>query len=227
MIPIRDTIRARNFPVVTVSIIVVTILVFIYELSLTPAELDRFTATYGVVPALQVRMFLQAPLALETWIPMVGTIFLHGGWMHIFGNMLYLWVFGDNVEDILGRARFLAFYLLAGFAGSLGHIVTNPDSLIPTIGASGAVAGVLGAYFLTFPRSRVLALVPLLFIITFVEIPAVIFLFLWFALQLLSGLAAFAGDTAMVAWWAHVGGFAAGMVMVKLLCPNRAAVRRR
>ncbi|MHB8182974.1 MAG: rhomboid family intramembrane serine protease, partial [Candidatus Desulforudaceae bacterium] len=172
MIPIRDTIRARNFPVVTVSIIVVTVLVFIYELSLTPAELDRFTATYGVVPALQIQIFLQAPFSLNTWAPMVGTIFLHGGFMHIFGNMLYLWVFGDNIEDILGRFRFLVFYLLAGFAGSLGHIITNPESLIPTIGASGAVAGVLGAYFLTFPRARVLALVPLLFIITFLEIPA-------------------------------------------------------
>ena len=227
MIPIRDTIRARNFPVVTVSIIVVTVLVFIYELSLTPAELDRFTATYGVVPALQIQIFLQAPFSLNTWAPMVGTIFLHGGFMHIFGNMLYLWVFGDNIEDILGRFRFLVFYLLAGFAGSLGHIITNPESLIPTIGASGAVAGVLGAYFLTFPRARVLALVPLLFIITFVEIPAVIFLFLWFALQLLSGIAAIAGDTAMVAWWAHVGGFAAGMVMVKLLSPNHASIRPR
>jgi len=227
LIPIRDTIRARNFPVVTVSIIVVTVLVFIYELRLTPAELDRFTATYGVVPALQIQIFLQAPFSLNTWAPMVGTIFLHGGFMHIFGNMLYLWVFGDNIEDILGRFRFLVFYLLAGFAGSLGHIITNPESLIPTIGASGAVAGVLGAYFLTFPRARVLALVPLLFIITFVEIPAVIFLFLWFALQLLSGIAAFAGDTAMVAWWAHVGGFAAGMVMVKLLSPNHASIRPR
>jgi membrane associated rhomboid family serine protease len=143
--------------------------------------------------------------------------FLHGGWFHLIGNMLYLWVFGDNVEDALGRARFVLFYLLTGLAGGLAHIISDPQSVIPTIGASGAVAGVLGAYFITYPHARVLALVPLLFIVTFIELPAVLFLFLWIALQLFYGIAAILGTANMVAWWAHVGGFAAGMLLIKPL----------
>lgn len=217
MIPLRDTIRARRFPVVTVSIIVVNILIFTFQATLPPAQLQWFVTVFGLVPALQIQMFQQAPFGLETWIPMVTSMFLHGGWLHLFGNMLYLWVFGDNVEDVLGRGRFLLFYLLAGFAGGLAHMASVPQSIIPTIGASGAVAGVLGAYFITFPRARVLALVPLLFIITFMELPAVLFLFLWIALQLLNGLIAITGPTNMVAWWAHVGGFVAGMLLIKLL----------
>jgi len=217
LIPLRDTIRARRFPIVTVSIIVVNLAIFLFSITLSPGELQRFVTAFGIVPALQVQMFLQAPLALDTWIPMATSMFLHGGWLHVLGNMLYLWVFGDNIEDVLGRGRFLLFYLLAGFAGGLAHIVSAPGSLIPTIGASGAVAGVLGAYFITFPGSRILALVPILFFITFVEVPAVLFLFLWIGFQLLYGLLAITGPANMVAWWAHVGGFAAGMLLMKII----------
>lgn len=223
MIPLRDTIRARRFPVVTVSIIAANILIFIFQATLTLPELQYLVNTFGLVPALQIQMFQQAPFSLQTWIPMVTSMFLHGNWFHVLGNMLYLWVFGDNVEDVLGRGKFLLFYLLAGLAGGLAHVISGPGSLVPTIGASGAVAGVLGAYFVTFPHSRVLALVPLLFIITFMELPAVLFLFLWIGLQLLNGLIGLAG--AQVAWWAHIGGFAAGMVLIKILA-NRPNVFR-
>ncbi|MBO8127972.1 MAG: rhomboid family intramembrane serine protease [Peptococcaceae bacterium] len=218
MIPLRDTIRSRRFPVVTVTIITLNVIVFLYELSLGSATLlHRFASQYGMIPAVQLHMIQEAPFSLSTWSPMVTSMFIHGGLMHIIGNMLYLWVFGDNVEDVLGKARFVAFYLLAGIAGNIGHLLANPASTVPTIGASGAVAGVLGAYFITFPRSRILALVPFLFIITFMELPAVLFLFLWFGLQLLNGLAALAIPATTVAWWAHIGGFGAGMIMIKLL----------
>ncbi len=217
MIPLRDTIRARRFPVVTVSIIAVNLAIFLFSNTLSPGELQQFVTVFGIVPALQIQMFLQAPLALDTWMPMVTSMFIHGGWFHVLGNMLYLWVFGDNVEDVLGRGRFLLFYLLVGFAGGMAHIISAPGSLIPTIGASGAVAGVLGAYFITFPGSRVLALVPIFIFITFVELPAVLFLFLWIGLQLLYGLLATTGPANMVAWWAHIGGFAAGMLLMKIL----------
>lgn len=217
MIPLRDTIRARRLPVVTVAIIALNILIFIFQITLPPAGLQQFVTTFGIVPALQLQLFRQAPFSLETWVPMFTATFLHGGWFHLIGNMLYLWVFGDNVEDALGRARFVLFYLLTGLAGGLAHIISDPQSVIPTIGASGAVAGVLGAYFITYPHARVLALVPLLFIVTFIELPAVLFLFLWIALQLFYGIAAILGTANMVAWWAHVGGFAAGMLLIKPL----------
>jgi len=226
LIPLRDTIRTRRFPVATVSIIVVNILIFVFQASLTPAQLQHLVANFGIVPALQIQMFVLAPFSIETWIPMFTSIFLHGGWFHVLGNMLYLWVFGDNVEDTMGRGRFLLFYLLAGLAGGLAHIVSAAQSVIPTIGASGAVAGVLGAYFVTYPHSRVLALVPLLFIITFMELPAVLFLFLWIGLQLVNGLIGIAGAQNMVAWWAHVGGFAAGMVLIKILADRSKVLRQ-
>lgn len=226
MIPIRDTIRSRHFPIVTVSIIAVNVLVFVFQLTLTTGQTTAFVAQFGIVPALQLHALAHAPFAIGTWIPMFTSMFIHGGWLHILSNMWFLWVFGDNVEDIMGRGRFLLFYLLVGLAGGLAHILTNSASLVPTIGASGAVAGVLGAYFLNFSRSRVLTLLPLLFIITFVELPAVVFLLIWFALQLINGLVALAGGAAMVALWAHVGGFVAGMLLVKLLSPVRLRLRQ-
>jgi membrane associated rhomboid family serine protease len=215
MIPLRDTIRSRTFPVVTVLIIFVNILIFFYEASLPETDLRALVQGFGVVPERDITALLYHPFNPATYIPFVTAMFLHGGWLHVFGNMLYLWVFGDNIEDLMGRARFLLFYLLTGFAGSVAHIIANPGASVPTIGASGAVAGILGAYFISFPRARVLALLPLIIIFTLVEVPAVLFLVLWFGLQLLSGLAALAvqGDT--VAWWAHIGGFVAGFVLIR------------
>jgi membrane associated rhomboid family serine protease len=215
MIPLRDTIRSRTFPVVTVVIIIVNILIFLYEASLPETELRALVQGLGVVPERDLTALLYHPFNPATYIPFISAMFLHGGWLHVFGNMLYLWVFGDNIEDLMGRMRFLLFYLLTGFAGSVAHIIANPGASVPTIGASGAVAGILGAYFISFPRARVLALLPLIIIFTLVEVPAVFFLVLWFGLQLLSGLTALAvqGDT--VAWWAHIGGFVSGFVLIR------------
>lgn len=216
MIPIRDTIRSRNFPVVTVTLIVINILIFFYQASLPREELDALVRLYGVVPARDLPRLLSYPLSLDTYVPFVTAMFLHGGWFHVLGNMLYLWVFGDNVEDSMGRGRYIIFYLLVGFAGSLAHLFANPSAPIPTIGASGAVAGVLGAYFISFPRSRVLTLLPLIIFFTLVEIPAVLFLVLWFAMQLLSGVASLAVTGETVAWWAHIGGFLSGALLIRL-----------
>lgn len=219
MIPLRDTIRSRSFPIVNVSLIALNVVVFVFQLGLGQAGFERFVGTYGVVPARVVEGLAQAPLSPETWVPLFTAMFLHGNWFHILGNMLYLWVFGDNVEDTLGHRGYILFYLAVGLVGNFAHVLTNADSFIPTIGASGAVAGVLGAYFILFPRSRILALVPLLFILTFMELPAVVFLFLWFGLQLLNGLTSIAAPGNLVAWWAHIGGFIAGMLLIKVLRP--------
>jgi membrane associated rhomboid family serine protease len=215
MIPLRDTVRSRSFPVVTVTLIALNILVFLYEVSLPPGVLDDLARTFGLVPARELPALLHHPFSPATYVPFLTAMFLHGGWFHVLGNMLYLWVFGDNVEDTLGRPRFLFFYLLTGFAGSLAHILTSPGIAIPTIGASGAVAGVLGAYFVSFPRARVLTLLPIFVFITLVELPAVLFLFLWFGMQLLSGVASLAIPGQTVAWWAHVGGFLSGALLIQ------------
>ena len=155
-------------------------------------------------------------------------MFLHGGWMHILGNMLYLHIFGDNVEDMLGRGRFLAFYLLCGAASFLAQILFQSHSMVPNVGASGAIAGVLGAYFLLFPRARVLTVIPLFIFFPVVEIPAFFFLGIWFLIQFLSGAASLGASSALsggVAWWAHIGGFVAGMVLLRVFLPGDAARR--
>jgi len=202
--------------VVTVTIIVINVLIFLYQASLPREALEALVRWYGVIPARDLPHLLAHPFSVDAYTPFVTAIFLHGGWFHVLGNMLYLWVFGDNVEDSMGRGRFILFYLLVGFAGSLAHIFANPDSSMPTIGASGAVAGILGAYFISFPRSRVLALLPLFIFFTLVEIPAVLFLILWFGMQLLSGVASLAVTGQTVAWWAHIGGFLAGVLLIRL-----------
>ncbi|MDI6906284.1 MAG: rhomboid family intramembrane serine protease [Thermoanaerobacterales bacterium] len=220
MIPLRDTIRSRTFPVVNVILIALNLAVFLYESGLTESELTRLFNSYGVVPAVQGKI-LDNPLNLDAWIPMFTTIFLHGSWLHILGNMLYLWVFGDNVEDAMGHRNYLFFYLGAGLAGSFAHIFANPESMVPTVGASGAIAGVMGAYFVTFRRSRILTLVPIFIIPVLTELPAVIFLFLWFALQMVNGLVSAAVPGNTVAWWAHIGGFALGMLLGRVIGPRR------
>jgi membrane associated rhomboid family serine protease len=152
----------------------------------------------------------------ERFFPLFSSMFLHGGWFHIIGNMLYLWIFGDNVEDRLGHGRFVLFYILCGLAAALTQIYLNPTSKVPMVGASGAVAGILGAYLLLFPHSRILALIPLGFFIQFAEIPALVFLVFWFLMQFLSGAVSLtaASSGGGVAWWAHIGGFAGGMALV-------------
>jgi len=212
VIPLRDTIPSTRVPVVTYAIIVANVVVFLYELSLGHG-LNHFLDTYGLVPA----HFHVSNL--------VTSMFLHGGWGHIIFNMLFLYIFGDNVEDRLGHARYAAFYLLCGMAAGAAQALVNPGSRIAMVGASGAIAGVLGAYLLFFPGARIVTLVPIFFFLQVVEIPAVLFLFGWFILQILSGMATIgAADTAGVAFFAHVGGFIAGMVLGPVLRERRPSV---
>ncbi|MCX7824746.1 MAG: rhomboid family intramembrane serine protease [Verrucomicrobiae bacterium] len=224
MIPLRDSIPSRRFPVVTVALIVVNALAFFHELGLGERRLANYLMAHGVVPVLYTDSELRhAVLDVAGWRgliqPLFSSMFLHGGWAHIIGNLWILWIFGDNVEDRLGRFRYLLFYLASGVVAALLHIVTNWHSELPTIGASGAIAGVMGAYFLLFPHARVQTLVILGFLVDIVTVPAVIFLGLWFLLQVFSGtLGLFAGTGAGgIAWWAHIGGFAFGALMIKLL----------
>jgi membrane associated rhomboid family serine protease len=205
MIPLRDVIPSRTVPVITVTLIVLNAVAWFYEISLPDRELAVFLQHYGVVPA----DFSPATL--------VTSMFLHGGWMHVIGNMWWLWIFGDNVEDRLGHGRFIVFYLLCGFAAAVGQMLIDPFSTLPTIGASGAIAGVMGAYFVLYPKSRVLTLVPIFFFIQLIEVPAVVLLGLWFGMQLLSaGTVAVTASTqgGGVAFMAHVAGFVVGVLGV-------------
>lgn len=211
VVPLRDINVRHSFPIVTVSLIVTNCLAFLYELSLGPA-LERFFQSAAFVPA---RYFEPGGWVADNRSVLVA-MFLHGGWAHLLGNMLYLWIFGDNVEDRLGRARYLLFYLFCGWVATLVHAYSNPHSTVPSIGASGAIAGVLGAYLVMFPRARVLTLIPIGFFIRIAELPAILVLGFWFAIQLFSGTMALGAQTAQragVAWWAHIGGFAAGLLL--------------
>jgi membrane associated rhomboid family serine protease len=217
MIPLRDSQPSYSTPFVTAGLIGANVLVFFYQLTLDPYTLNHLVAAYGVVPA---------RLELST---LVTSMFLHGGWLHLIGNMWFLWVFGDNVEDILGPAKYLFFYLACGVAAALVHVALNPASRIPTIGASGAISGVMGAYMVKFPHSRIVTLVPVFFFLTLIEIPASIMLVYWFVIQIFSGVGSLAYSSASqggVAWFAHAGGFLAGMLLVGALRP-RPRYRRR
>ena len=214
MIPIRDNIRPRRFLLVNNTLIGINVLVFLYQVALGPEAAMEFVFTFGVVPEtitniLAGDLFTVGPAPLFT---LVSATFLHGGWLHLIGNMLYLWVFGDNIEDCLGSINYFVVYILMGVAATFSHIISAPLSPIPLIGASGAIAGVLGAYFILYPRARVVTLVPLGIFFTFLEIPAMLYLFFWFLLQLFNSVLAQVGDGAqMIAWWAHVGGFVSGV----------------
>lgn len=212
MIPIRDTIPSRSFPIVNAMLIAVNILVFFYELSLG-SHLPRFINYYGLVPA---SFTATDPTGFRIY-PLFTFMFLHGGWLHIIGNMLYLYIFGDNVEDRIGHFKYLFFYLIIGLISALSQALANLHSTIPMIGASGSIAGVLGAYILYFPRAKVLALLPIFFFIQIVEIPAVAFLLFWFVIQFFSGIASLAVTQSGggVAFWAHVGGFIAGFFLAR------------
>ena len=219
MIPLRDNVPSATVPIVNYALIALNLGAFAYEISLPPRALEHFLLHESLVP---VKFFyglshLPGGLGL-TVLPLFVSMFLHGGWAHVLGNMLYLYIFGDNVEDRMGHARYLAFYLLVGCAAAAAQLVASPRSAVPMVGASGAIAGVMGAYFVLHPRARVLTLIPIFFFIQFVEVPAIFFLFFWFAMQFLSGTLALAtvpGEAAGgVAWWAHIGGFAAGVLLV-------------
>lgn len=221
MIPLRDTAPRYRFPLVNIGLILVNVLVFLHQVALPPEQLHRFIYRYGTVPANLTAGLagvldpgFSLPALWATLIPLLTANFLHGGWLHLIGNMLYLWVFGDNIEGLLGHLKYLLLYMLMGAAGILFHIFSNPLSTTPLVGASGAIAGVLGAYFILFPRARILTLLPLGFFITFVHLPAMIFLGFWFILQLLNAsLQGAAIGVQAVAWWAHIGGFVVGMAI--------------
>lgn len=209
MFPLYDTARSHKFPLINLLLIGANILAFLYELQMGPQALQKFIFTWGLIPT----RFLNDPS--NFWITIFTSMFLHGGWFHILSNMWVLFIFGDNVEARLGGTRYLIFYLLSGTFAGLMQSYILPSSQVPMIGASGAVAGVLGAYLILFPRSRVASLVPIFFIFTIVEIPATIFLLFWFASQLYSGWFAIQGASASgIAWWAHIGGFIFGLIMV-------------
>lgn len=214
MIPLRDDIPSRTFPAVNIILIVLNILVFFYEVSLG-SHLPHFISHYGIIP---VRFFhprfFHADILLEVLLPLITFMFLHGGWLHIIGNMLYLWIFGDNVEDRMGHFRYLIFYLLCGLASGLVQLLINPSSQLPIVGASGAIAGVMGAYLLLYPFAKVVTLFFFLFFIDIIKIPAFFFLGFWFIIQFFSGTFSLAGGSTGVAWWAHIGGFLCGLMLV-------------
>jgi membrane associated rhomboid family serine protease len=202
MIPLRDVIPSRSTPYITVTIITLNAVAWAYELTLPQDVLPIYLQLYGVVPA-----DFSAPT-------LISSMFLHGSWSHVIGNMWYLWIFGDNIEDRMGHARFVAFYLLCGIVAALGHMAMDPTSTLPTVGASGAIAGVMGAYFVLYPHSRVLTLVPLIIYVEIIELPAVLLLGFWFVMQLFSaGAIAVTASThgGGIAFVAHVAGFVAGL----------------
>jgi membrane associated rhomboid family serine protease len=208
MIPLRSSERHYTTATVTLTIIAINLLVFFYELTLSGWRLNYFIASYGIVPD-RLNIF-----------SLLTSMFIHGGFLHILGNMWFLWIFGRGIEDILGHAKFLIFYLACGLAAGLIHILVNASSPVPTVGASGAIAGVMGAYLIKFPRARIVTLVPIIIFITTVDIPAAFLLLYWFAIQFFSGVGsvgysqASSGD---VAWFAHIGGFLAGMGLIMLM----------
>ena len=223
MIPFRDNIPSRKTPIITISLILINIVVFIYELSLGDA-LEPLIFQFGVIPA-AVASWPQSDVSfLAVVIPFLTSIFLHGGWLHVIGNMWYMWIFGDNIEDRLGHFNFLIFYLLCGLGAGVVHTILNINSTVPSVGASGAIAGVLGAYLVSYPFARVSTLVPIFIFIQVIEIPALIVLGFWFVMQFFNGTAALAEasvrDTGGVAWWAHVGGFVIGILLIGLF-PRR------
>lgn len=218
MFPLRDTQPSYSKPIVTVVLIVINILVFLYEFSLDPFAQNAFITSFGLVPD---RFHFANVLT---------SMFLHGGWMHVLGNMWFLWIFGDNIEDILGHAKYLLFYLMCGIGAAMTQVYFSPDSRVPMVGASGAIAGVMGAYMMKFPHSRINTLIFLAFFITTVEVPAWVMLIYWFFIQLISGVGSVGysqvsqGGTAFLA---HVGGFLAGIGLVYLMRPKERYSRRK
>ncbi len=216
MIPLRDNIPSRRLPVVTFALIGLNVLVFLFEFFIGPARLEKLIWIFGLVPA---RLFHGGDLI--AWLTPLTSMFLHGGWWHLISNMLALYIFGDNVEDRMGHTGYLLFYVASGLAAGALQVVINLNSLVPMVGASGAIAGVLGAYLVMFPTARVFTLVPLFYFIRLVEIPALIYLGFWFVSQLFNGLFALGVTTMMqaggVAWWAHIGGFVFGLAIAKII----------
>jgi membrane associated rhomboid family serine protease len=222
MIPLKDMTPRRSVPVVTLVLIVVNVVIFLYQVSLPPDQAASFVRIYGLVPAkIQLALAGKHYSLADALIPLLTCMFLHGGWLHIIGNMWFLWIFGANVEDRLGAIGYLFFYLVGGIASGMMQVIFSWGSHLPSIGASGAISGILGAYIVFFPSSRILTLVPL-FVIWFTwQIPALVFIGLWFVMQFLSGVSSLSDPRAAslggVAWWAHIGGFLTGMLLARII----------
>lgn len=249
MIPIGDSVRTRSVPYVNIAIIVANFLVFFYELSLSQtggflgsfSEVDRFFFEWGAIPAcVSDRLGLDPNVRADilqavceqsnhTLISPLSSMFIQAGWLHILGNMLFLWIFGDNVEDALGHVRYAFFYLVSGVGASLVHVLVNASDVIPSVGASGAIAGVMGAYLVLYPRASVAVLFPFFFLFWGASVPAVVLIGFWFLMQVFSGVAAIGGEVVGggggVAWFAHIGGFLIGLALVTVLRPRQRAVR--
>jgi membrane associated rhomboid family serine protease len=222
VIPLRAGLPTRRLPVVTFALVLINVSIFAVQLLLPRwgLTLDGWYLAAGARPReLTRRMDLPPATLIPWWATLVTSLFVHGGWLHLAFNMLYLWIFGNNVEDVMGRSRFIAFYLVCGMVATTAQVLVDPRSVVPIIGASGAIAGVLGAYVVLYPRARVVTLLPLGFFTQLVRVPAVFFLGFWFLQQFLFGsltLTTRTAQTGGVAWWAHIGGFAAGLALVGL-----------
>lgn len=230
MIPLRDSIPSSRTPVVNYTIIVLNVLFFLFEASLGLRQLEAFILTFGFIPGRFLSQLGEADL-LSLFLPIFTSMFLHGGWLHLIGNMWTLYIFGDNVEDAFGHGRFLLFYAACGVVAAFVQLASAPYSHMPMIGASGAIAGVMGAYFSLFPYSRILTLVPVVFFVV-IEVPAYVFLGIWFLLQFLYGTFSIMGPGGTeirggIAFWAHIGGFAAGFLLVRIFIPDRIRMIRQ
>ena len=219
MFPLKDNIPARNFPYVNIGLIVVNSIFFIYGMSNGQA-FDQLIFTLGFIPARFLAQQSENLLSPTGFLPVFSSMFLHANFIHLISNMWMLWIFGDNVEDCMGHGRYLLFFLLCGVASVFAQAISNPQSAIPMVGASGAISGVLGAYLLTYPNARILTLVPIVILIYIIELPAYFFLGFWFVIQLIQGsLYSLNSDQVVgggVAWWAHIGGFAAGVILLQV-----------
>jgi membrane associated rhomboid family serine protease len=221
MIPIGTAVPSRYPPIITWVLIATNCIVFLFQQSLSPAELNEFINQFALIPARYVDVFADGGRGLQAadFLPFVTMMFLHAGWLHLIFNMWTLWLFGSTIEDRLGHGRYAVFYFCCGVAAALAHAVFNATSTVPALGASGAIAGVLGCYMGLFPFARVIVLVPILFLPLFFEMPAIIFIALWFLIQIFQGIAELltSSSGAGVAWWAHIGGFIVGLVLVPFI----------
>lgn len=223
MFPIRDDVPSRTYPYATLGLIILNTFIFILQFGhrmSDPAGAAGAIASFGMVPARVAEGRL--------W-PFLTSMFMHGGWFHLIGNMWYLWIFGDNVEDRLGHVKFVVFYIACGLLGNLGHFLSSPGSAVPAVGASGAIAGVLGAYLISYPMARVLVVIPLFVFLHLMSVPAMLVLGFWFIIQLASGAISLgqSGAHGGVAWWAHIGGFLAGIALLNVMRPRPRVLYRR
>jgi membrane associated rhomboid family serine protease len=219
MIPLRDNVPSIRRPYITVTLIVFNVLIYLFQF-VVPDEINKMIIySYGFIPGRFLQAIFSRQVTAVDFYPFITSSFLHGNWVHLVGNMWILWLFGDNVEDRLGHFKFIIFYFLSGCIAMFCHFMFNPGSPVPAIGASGAIAGVMGAYFILFPHSRILTIIPFFIIPLFIRIPAAIYLIIWFLMQIYSGtLNSFLGGMGRgVAWWAHIGGFLSGILLLKLL----------